>query len=193
VARRLHSRQVAAGVVAPDQTIRSTACVSWQKSLVFVMRSSPELSVSYLSAARPHHHLNAAQSHSAASPDESTPALILVVDDEPHILDFLSLLLEDEGYRVRQASNGLEAISAMQEESPQLVISDVMMPVINGVELVRQIDRSEREPLPKVILMSAVNQRTPKPGVPFIQKPFDINDMLAMIDGVLDEDAPRSA
>ncbi len=182
--RRCHSESTALVVATYD---------TFQKSLVFVMLSPSETSGTYLFAATPHNERSAADSRTGASADTSSPALILVVDDEPHIVDFLSLLLEDEGYRVRQASNGHEAISAIEEEPPQLVISDVMMPVINGVELVRRIDASEQEPLPKVILMSAVAQRIPKPGVPFIQKPFDINDMLAMIDGVLEEDAPPSA
>ena len=113
-------------------------------------------------------------------------ALVLVVDDEPQIVDFLSLLLEDEGYRVRQAYNGRDALKAIDEEPPHLVITDVMMPVTNGIELLREIDASDRDPAPKVILMSAVTHRAPAEGVPFIQKPFDIDEMLSMVDGALD-------
>jgi DNA-binding response OmpR family regulator len=140
-----------------------------------------------------HGYASSGPASSVSAVDESSPALILVVDDEPNIVDFLSLLLEDEGYRVRQALNGREALSVIREEPPQLVISDVMMPGINGVELLRQIDASEQQHQPKVILMSAVAHRVPQSGVPFIQKPFDVNDMLTMVDGLLDDGTPRSA
>lgn len=119
--------------------------------------------------------------------------LILVVDDEPNIVDFLSLLLEEEGYRVRQAANGREALAAIEDERPRLVISDVMMPGITGVELVRHLGHAERQPQPKVILMSAVAHRAPATGVPFIQKPFDIEDMLDLVDHALEPESQRSA
>ena len=135
-----------------------------------------------------HRHLQA-QSRSTVRPNE--PALILVVDDEPHIVDFLSLLLEDEGYRVRQARNGREALSAIEQEPPQLIISDVMMPDINGVELVRHLEHLHPEP-PKVILMSAVSRSAPSPHIPFIEKPFDIDDFLEIVGDTL-EDEERSA
>jgi DNA-binding NtrC family response regulator len=122
----------------------------------------------------------------------SQPALILVVDDEPHIVDFLSLLLEDEGYRVRQARNGREALSAIEQEPPHLIISDVMMPDVNGVELVQQLERLRSEPQPKVILMSAVSRSAPSPAIPFIEKPFDIDDILDIVGNML-EDEERSA
>jgi DNA-binding response OmpR family regulator len=123
--------------------------------------------------------------HTSTVPGDD-PALILVVDDEPQIVDFLSLLLEDEGYRVRQAYNGRDAMRVIDEEPPHLVITDVMMPVTNGIELLRQLDASDHEPAPKVILMSAVTHPAPADGVPFIQKPFDIEEMLSMVDGALD-------
>ncbi len=143
---------------------------------------------SQLSAFSPPQHLSVQRSSLRAS----EPALILVVDDEPHIVDFLSLLLEDEGYRVRQARNGREALSAIEQEPPRLIISDVMMPDINGVELVQQLHHLRPKPQPKVILMSAVSRAAPAPHVPFIEKPFDIDDILDIVDDMLG-DEERSA
>jgi two-component system cell cycle sensor histidine kinase/response regulator CckA len=66
-------------------------------------------------------------------------ATILVVDDEEPLRDFLALLLQDLGHRVLQAINGREALELARAEHPDLVISDVMMPVMGGVELSHQL------------------------------------------------------
>lgn len=114
---------------------------------------------------------------------------ILVVDDEPQIVGFLSDLLEDEGYRVCNACNGREAMHILQRESPSLVISDLTMPDVDGHELVYYIHREISGQAPKVILMSAIERCSPNQGVPFLHKPFDINDLLDLVDSTLGEGA----
>lgn len=64
---------------------------------------------------------------------------ILLVDDEPDILDFLGYNLKKEGYEVFTASNGIEAISIAKKELPHLIVLDVMMPEMDGIETCRQI------------------------------------------------------
>ncbi|MBS1651307.1 MAG: response regulator transcription factor [Bacteroidetes bacterium] len=64
---------------------------------------------------------------------------ILLVDDEPDILEFLSYNLKKEGYTVYTASNGKEAISVAKKETPHLIVLDVMMPEIDGIETCREI------------------------------------------------------
>src|SRR5687767_3079853 len=64
---------------------------------------------------------------------------ILLVDDEPDILDFLSYNLKKEGYTVLTANNGLEAIETAKKELPQLIVLDIMMPEMDGIETCRQI------------------------------------------------------
>jgi two-component system alkaline phosphatase synthesis response regulator PhoP len=64
---------------------------------------------------------------------------ILLVDDEPDILEFLSYNLKKEGYNVFTATNGKEAITVAKKESPQLIMLDVMMPDMDGIETCREI------------------------------------------------------
>ena len=107
---------------------------------------------------------------------------VLVVDDEREIVDLLQVVLEDEGYRVVPAFDGEQAWRLAHVEPPDLVISDVMMPRLSGVELVGRL-RDSRERLAKtpVILMSAAD-RTPGDGrVTFLPKPFDLDRMLSLV------------
>lgn len=67
------------------------------------------------------------------------PTKILVVDDEPDILEFLKYSLEKEGYQVFTANNGEEGIKVARKELPDLIILDIMMPVMDGVEVCRQL------------------------------------------------------
>ena len=64
---------------------------------------------------------------------------ILLVDDEPDILDFLGYNLKKEGYTVFTASNGVEAIAKAKKEIPHLIVLDIMMPEMDGIETCRQI------------------------------------------------------
>ena len=67
---------------------------------------------------------------------------ILLVDDEPDILEIISYSLESEGYKVSKANNGLDAIEIAEKEIPDLIIMDLMMPKMNGVEACKQIRKS---------------------------------------------------
>ena len=70
---------------------------------------------------------------------ENSEIIILLVDDEPDILEFLGYNLEKEGYRVLKAKNGQKALKLAMEHKPQLVILDVMMPVMDGMEACAKI------------------------------------------------------
>ena len=67
------------------------------------------------------------------------PAKILLVDDEPDILEILSYNLEKEGYEVRTAGNGEEGLNVAREYQPDLIVLDIMMPVMDGVEVCRRL------------------------------------------------------
>ncbi len=71
--------------------------------------------------------------------NKNMPPKILIVDDEPDILEFIKYLLEREDYQVETASNGTEAILKSKSFKPELILMDVMMPVMDGIEACRQI------------------------------------------------------
>src|SRR3989344_5765059 len=73
----------------------------------------------------------------------STNAKILLVDDEQDILDFVSYNLKKEGYQVLTASNGRDAITIAKKEIPNLIILDVMMPELDGMETCRELSGIE--------------------------------------------------
>ena len=68
---------------------------------------------------------------------------ILLVDDEPDILEIVGYNLSNEGYQVITASNGLEGVKKANKEKPQLIILDVMMPEMDGIEACEQIRKNK--------------------------------------------------
>ncbi len=113
----------------------------------------------------------------------SAALTVLVVDDEVHIVDFLTVLLEEEGCTVFRAFNGLQAWEVSEQCHPDLVISDVMMPGLTGVELARRIKAAHNGSAPRIVLMSAVKEIATMPGVEFLRKPFDIERILDFLSG----------
>lgn len=80
---------------------------------------------------------------------------VLVVDDYADILYLFKLSLESEGYKVKQASNGKEALAMVQEINPELVVLDVMMPNTDGLEVTRQIRNQLSLSTMPILLVSA--------------------------------------
>jgi len=106
---------------------------------------------------------------------------VLIVDDERHIVEVLAGLLEDEGYAVRRAYDGNVALQEVEAAPPDLVLSDVMMPRLGGVELARRLISLG---IP-VVLMSAAAADPKLAGVAFISKPFDLEQVLAVAGDIL--------
>ncbi|MDY7230192.1 response regulator [Hyalangium rubrum] len=111
---------------------------------------------------------------------------VLLVDDEHAIIDALAGILEDEGFRVVTASNGREALSRLEEGVPDVALVDVMMPGMDGRELVHRMQADPRFRGVPVVLMSAVPQsilaRDGALGcVDFFHKPFDLWQLLARL------------
>ncbi len=115
---------------------------------------------------------------------------VLVVDDEPYIVELLDELLDDEGYHVQRANDGITALEEIEREPPDLILADVMMPRLDGLKLAAHLrDRGDDTP---IILMSAAV--TPRDAsYAFIAKPFDIEEMLDLVaDMLLDRPAAQS-
>lgn len=102
---------------------------------------------------------------------------VLIVDDDRHIVAMLASLLEDEGYVVRKAYDGLSALQETQLCPPDLVLSDIAMPRLNGLALAQRLrDRG----IPVVLLSAAVSNPNLS-GIPFVPKPFDLERILEVV------------
>jgi two-component system, sensor histidine kinase and response regulator len=110
-------------------------------------------------------------------------ATVLVVDDEEPILGILTEVIEEMGHEVLRAMNGREALAVVQNTPPDLVLTDVMMPYLNGVELCRAIKGNGTTAHIVVLLMSAVPvERRREAGADgFIHKPFSLEDVESAI------------
>jgi two-component system, OmpR family, response regulator VicR len=108
---------------------------------------------------------------------------ILIVDDEEPVRDFLAQLLADAGHRTLQAVHGAEALEVVEKERPDLVVSDIMMPVLNGAELCRRLKAGTATNAIPVILMSSAGPRAADGAGAdaVIAKPFDLEDMEALV------------
>jgi two-component system KDP operon response regulator KdpE len=114
--------------------------------------------------------------------------LILVVDDEPRMIQFIRMNLELEGYRVIQASNGLEALDRVRDELPNLVILDVMMPDLDGFETLRILRETSEVPVIMLTVKSEEDDivRGLKLGADdYITKPFSPRELSSRVEAVL--------
>jgi len=116
---------------------------------------------------------------------------ILLVDDEPHILELLSLALEeDEGYRILTANNGKEAVARVKKEKPQVVLVDIRMSDMDGVEVLRQI--KEINKATSIIMMTAygamdtIVEAMKLGAYDYITKPIDLEKLKSLIKGALE-------
>src|SRR6476659_5939945 len=112
---------------------------------------------------------------------------ILLVDDSKTELHFLSELLEKRGYKIRTAENGEEAMRRLGEETPDLILMDVVMPGQNGFQLTRAITRDPRFSKVPVIMCTSKHQETDKVwgmrkvAKDYIVKPVDPTELMAKI------------
>jgi DNA-binding response OmpR family regulator len=117
-------------------------------------------------------------------------ARILVVDDDPAIRQLLTDVLEMEGYEVTLAVDGIAAVRAVKGASPDFVVLDVMMPGLDGFEVLSTIRAQGGEPVPVLMLTAAAeadaDSRAWANGVDFyLAKPFTPDSVLDLIDSVL--------
>lgn len=115
------------------------------------------------------------------TPAKPTSWTVLVVDDEPDVRYLLRVTLELAGYRVVEAAHGEAALERVRDAPPQLVVTDQMMPVMNGGEL---IERLRAEPSTKAIPIVMVSgTRSVQPDADaLLRKPFDPAELIVLVD-----------
>ena len=106
---------------------------------------------------------------------------VLVVDDDPDIRDSLQMLLEDEGYSVRTAADGREAVATMEVEPPCFVILDLMMPVMDGWEVACRMHDEERLAAIPVCVVTATPEWAPADSACVLKKPIDVHRLLTIV------------
>ncbi|HCG02271.1 MAG TPA: response regulator [Chloroflexi bacterium] len=110
-------------------------------------------------------------------------ATILIVDDEEPFRELLGDVLEHAGYRILLAINGRHAVELLERERADLVLADVMMPVLNGASLCRLLKSEPGTASMPIILMSAAGQRVAEGtgADAYLDKPFDLDQMQALV------------
>ena len=109
---------------------------------------------------------------------------ILIVEDDPVLKSNISELLQAEGYNTNSASNGLEALNYIRKEVPDLIISDIMMPMMDGMELIKQVQsNAETATIPFVFLTAKVDAQNIRLGMnsgadDYLTKPFKTLELL---------------
>ena len=122
------------------------------------------------------------------SPD-AEQVRILVVDDEPNIVDVISMALRFEGFGVESASTGADAIAAVAARPPQLLVLDVMLPDIDGFEVARRL-ASARAEVPIIFLTARDSTEDVVHGLTvggddYVTKPFSLEELVARIRTIL--------
>src|SRR4051794_25092973 len=109
---------------------------------------------------------------------------ILVVEDEEPVQQLVADLLDGEGYHVLVADDCLQALALIHTTSPDLVLTDLMMPVMNGVELCRRLRADERTLQVPIVVMTAAGrgQREAAGADAYVAKPFDLDVLLELVE-----------
>jgi DNA-binding response OmpR family regulator len=121
------------------------------------------------------------------------PQTVLVVEDEASIASFVSLYLKNAGYGVRTASTGTEALSAAASDSPALIVLDLMLPDIDGIEVCKRI--RQRSDVP-ILMLTARDEDVDKiiglevGADDYLTKPFNPRELVARVKSVLRRAAP---
>lgn len=125
----------------------------------------------------------------AAAADKATEAHVLIVDDEPELSESIAWRLESAGYSVTAVGNGIDALAVIAEEQPDVILLDLFIPGMNGLDVLREL-RQNKHRVP-VILISGRSDETDRVVAlemgadDFVVKPFSPRELVARIRSVL--------
>ena len=117
---------------------------------------------------------------------------VFIIDDDLGLQTVLTLALKDAGYNVVSAPDGLEGLERMPDVKPDLILSDVMMPHVDGVQVFEALKERLRGDNIPIVMMTALNRKPwfadlEAEGAVILQKPFDVDHLLAVVAMLLDE------
>ena len=116
---------------------------------------------------------------------------VLVVDDEEHIVELLKFNLTNSGYKVLTAENGIEAIEIINKEIPDLILLDLMIPGMDGLDVCKEIKRNKDTAGTSIIMLTARSEELDKiiglelGADDYVTKPFSVRELLARVKAVL--------
>ncbi len=120
---------------------------------------------------------------------------ILIVDDDENIADLVELYFEKEGYKVYKAHNGRDAIKIFKEKDPEIIVLDIMMPEMDGYEVLREIRKTSQVP---IIMLSAKGETFDRVlglelgADDYMVKPFEAKELVARVRAVLRRYNPKA-
>ena len=118
------------------------------------------------------------------------PNPILVVEDNDDLLILFKLILELAGYKVATVDNGYDALKYVEENQPPLVLMDIMMPEISGLQVARNIKQQQNYKSLPILLVSAIDRLKDEElhnskANDIIYKPFDLDDLIHKVDSLI--------
>jgi len=126
---------------------------------------------------------------SVNAPAEREGVRVLVVDDEPSIVDAISMTLRHQGYSVEAAESGKDALAMVTKWRPDVIVLDVMLPDVDGFEVARRLS-ADNEPVP-ILFLSALDNTEDKVrgltigGYDYVTKPFSLEELIARLRNIL--------
>src|SRR5438094_702186 len=125
----------------------------------------------------------------SSTPQTTTSSSVLVAEDDPHLRDSLARVLAYEGYRVRLAVDGAEALASVLEAPPDVIVLDVMMPNVDGLTACRRLrDRGDRTPVLMLTARHEVGDRVAGLDAgadDYLVKPYALDELLARLRALL--------
>jgi two-component system OmpR family response regulator len=120
---------------------------------------------------------------------DGTPARAVVADDEEYLADLLRMTLQAEGLEVRVAATGRQALDAIQDFTPDIVVLDIMMPGLDGLEVMRRVrDRGNTVPILFLTAKDALADRVAgigEGGDDYVTKPFSLEELVVRVRALL--------
>ncbi|MCC6944095.1 MAG: response regulator [Thermomicrobiales bacterium] len=111
------------------------------------------------------------------SPGNRAPR-ILLVDDDPQLIQVFAAWLHDEGFETDLAYDGMQALAIIADIEPDLVVADVSMPLMDGVALA---ERLKRRNIPVILISANALPAATDPTIPFLRKPFDLTEFVTVV------------